>query len=260
MVWILIVRASALRLVAALSVLVMVVQAAAAADRDVLQLAGAVNYSELYLENPKVSGNLVVGVRWASSTGVGRPVVRFDPLNVRMIVPAELYGRSACVDVTSKDGRYTAENLYAVPPDPPRQPKLYTRTKYEDVLHGYVLDSVAVMIRAGSDCNVAQSGTIVPAVLVPQGSDMATEMSRVRSLVVQVNADPDRVRLGLYKSDETNLGNAICISAGEGVLISYSTTCTFEPARLSPGSYRLHFEITERFKIVPANFVLLVAE
>ena len=85
-------------------------------------------YFERYLDNPKVSGNLLVGVRWARADENTAAPGKFDPGNVHLVVPARLPARTACVEVNSKDGRYSAENLYAVPPDVAREPALYAGT------------------------------------------------------------------------------------------------------------------------------------
>ncbi len=120
----------------------------AAPRDDVLQLASGSRptYVNSYLQNPQVSGNLLVGVRWASAKEKSQSSARFDPKNVRLVVPAGLQATSACVDIVSKDGRYMAENLYAIPPDTAREPRLSAPTKYEKVLKEYSIDNVAVMI------------------------------------------------------------------------------------------------------------------
>jgi hypothetical protein len=236
----------------------------AASEKDILQLAGGTgaDYVDFYLQNPKVSGNLLVGVRWARADDTGKSPASFDPKNVRLVVPAGLRVRSICVDITSKDGRYTAENLYAVPPDAARQPRLDAKTKYEPVLGRYDIDSIAVMIRTVPTCDAAEFGWIIPAVLVPHGADISAAISAVPALVINVNADPERVTLTLNPRDASDGKlEAKCESTAKGVSISYSTACTFRPAtRLVGGEYNLHLEIKERFKTVPTDFHLLIVE
>jgi hypothetical protein len=256
--------ASNLLVVAPLMLSMTSVPVGAASEKDILQLAGGseTDYVDFYLQNPKVSGNLLVGVHWARADDTGKSLASFDPKNVRLVLPAGLQARSICVDITSKDGRYTAENLYAVPPNAARQPRLDARTKYEPELGHYDIDSIAVMIRAVPTCDAAEFGRLIPAVLVPRGADISAAISTVPALVVYVNADPDRVTLTLNPADASGGKlDAKCESAAKGVSISYSTACTFRPAtRLVGGQYKLHLEIKERFKKVPTEFDLLIAE
>jgi hypothetical protein len=236
-------------------------RAGGASEKDTLQLAGDARYVDLYLQNPKVSGNLLVGVRWARADENSTSPGGFDWKNVRLVVPAGLPARSACVDIASKDGRYTAENLYAVPPDIARQPRLNATTKFDSELSHYGIDSIAVLIRTVPTCDAAEFGKIIPAVLVPRGADAAAAVSAVPALAVYVNADPGRVTLSLQNDASGAELDARCERAGEGVSISYSTACTFRPAtRLVGGQYKLHLEIKERFRTVPTDFDLLIAE
>jgi hypothetical protein len=248
-------------LLAAAALSVISGRAGGASDKDTLQLAGDARYFDLYLQNPKVSGNLLVGVRWARADEIRKSPGGFDWKNVRLVVPAGLQAQSACVDIASKDGRYTAENLYAVPPDAARQPRLDATTKFESELGHYSIDSIAVLIRTVPTCDAAEFGKIIPAVLVPRGADASAAISAVPALVVDVNADPSRVTLSMQNNAGGGELDAKCESAGEGVSISYSTTCTFRPAtRLVGGQYKLRLKTKERFKTVPTDFDLLIAE
>ena len=216
-------------------------------------------YFERYLDNPKVSGNLLVGVRWARADENTAAPGKFDPGNVHLVVPARLPARTACVEVNSKDGRYSAENLYAVPPDVAREPALYADSKYKDRLK-YNIDNIAVLIRTGSSCAAADSGKIIPAVLVPIGAELSAAISAVPALVVAINADPESVELTILKNGVPEL-RAVCESAGEGVNISYSTVCKFHPnKRLEGGEYGLTLALAERFRTVKTRFNLLVSE
>ena len=236
----------------------------AASEKDILQLAGG-NYVDFYLQNPKVSGNLLVGVRWARADDTGKSLVSFDPENVRLVVPAGLQARSVCVNINSKDGRYTAENLYAVPADVARQPKLFVKTEYGRELRIYSVDQIAVMIRTVQACDAAEFGDIIPAVLVPRGASASAAISAVPTLIVYVNADPSRVTLTLGRPHVSGGElSSECESADKehkGVSISYDAACPFRPrTRLVGGRYKLQLKIKERFKTVSTDFYLLISE
>lgn len=252
------------RLPAAFLVAMALDPAGAAAETDVLQLArGTASYVDNYLQNPKVSGNLLVGVRWAGPEEPAAAPLRFDPRNVRLIVPAGLPARSACATIASKDGRYSAENLYVVPPDVVRQPRLDARPKerYESLLGNYDVESMAVMIRATPSCDAAEFGSIIPALLVPRGGDVSSATSVLPRLIVDVNADPVRVSLSLLDIRNTKILDAACGKAGGGVQISFSTVCTFSPAtRLPAGKYRLRLATKERFRTVSTDFDISIAD
>jgi hypothetical protein len=230
---------------------------------DVLRLAGEPKqYVERFLDNPKVSGNLIVGVRWASADENPAAHGNFDARNVHLVIPARLSAKRACVNITSKDGRYSAENLYALPADVVREPKLDADTKYKIQLsENYSIDSIAVLARTGSSCDTAEFGEIIPAVLVPNGVELSAALSAVSTLVVDINADPESVELSLQKKGGLGL-SATCESAGEGVRISYSTICKFYPRiRLESGEYGITLIIKERFrKVKTPEFKLLVSE
>jgi len=229
--------------------------------QDVLQLAGEPKqYVEFYLENPKVSGNLLVGVRWARADDNPAAPAKFDPNNVRLIVPARLPVPTACVNVASRDGRYTAENLYVVPPDVAREPALYAETRYPELNENYNIDNIAVMIRSVPSCDAANFGEIIPAVLVPKGVEVSDAISAVPALVVAVNADPESVELSLQRDGGPKL-SASCEGADKAVNISYSAVCKFHPERrLESGQYSLTLTIKERFKKVKTPFKLLISE
>ena len=226
---------------------------------DVLRLAEPKHYFERYLDNPQVSGNLLVGVRWARADENPDAPGKFDPSNVHLILPTRLPARTACVEVNSKDGRYSAENLYAVPPNVGREPALDAKSQFENKLK-YNIDNIAVLIRTGS-CAATNSGKVIPAVLVPTGTEVSAAISAVPALVVAVNADPGSVELTLRKNGAPEL-RAVCESAGESVNISYSAVCRFHPdKKLESGEYDLILSVKERFKTVKLPpFKLLVSE
>ncbi len=231
---------------------------AVAAETDVLPLAGgSTTYVDFFLQNPKVSGNLLVGLRWGGLNEAAPQ--KFDPENIRMVVPATLNPRSACVDIASKDGRYTAENLYAVPADVTPRPRLWAESRFSKTLVGYPLDNIAVMIRAVDKCDAAQFGTLIPALLLPRGA--AAAMPAVPALVAYVNAGPDRVGLDLLAAGKSVNADIKCRGAGNDVQIAYSTICIIQPeTRLAAGSYIMRVTVKERFKSVPTEFRLRIDE
>jgi hypothetical protein len=230
-------------------------------DTDSLELADADSvYVERYLDNPKVSGNLLVGLRWASRSG-NDAHMPFDPANVRLLPPDTHAPQKACVEIASKDGRYAAQNLYAVPPNVAHAPRLTVKTRYESQLTSYMLDDVAVLIRATIACDSASFGKLIPALPLrrdaPVPANVATESG---VLLADVNADPDRLALSLAL-DGVVVATGRCTTAAEGVRIAFSAVCSLAPEQpLAAGEYILQLAVRERFKTVAKPFHILIAK
>ena len=185
-------------------------------------------YVERYLDNPKVSGNLLVGLRWASRVGsdANSP---FDPANVRLLRPDTRETQKACVEIASKDGRYTAQNVYVVPPNVARAPRLTVKTRYKRELTSYKLDDIAVLIRVTDACDSASFGNLIPALPLRRDAPVPTNAATERGvLVAEVNADPERVALSLAR-DGVVVAAGGCTPVAEGVRIAYSAVCALAP-------------------------------
>ena len=206
-------------------------------------------YTEMYLQNPKVSGSLLVGLRWAGPDG------NYDPHNIRLSLPTHVPGSRACVDVVSKDGRYTAENLYAVA-STSRQVLLNASTQFEQELNDYQAGDVGIIVHAGSDCE-SEEGGIIPALVVPLHTYPG---SGREGFIADINADPELVSAKLVNLDGVELpARSACVAAGGGVHIAYSSVCTITPTSDLPRSaIKLRLLIKERFTTVNNDFTLLL--
>ena len=208
-------------------------------------------YAELFLEHPKVSGNLLVGLRWMSPGG------SFDPDRVGLSKAGGKGTGLVCVGVMSKDGRYTAENLYDLANSPAPAPLLQSKTEYGKELRGYRVDEIAVIIRAASSCDTADSKVVIPATVMP--ADGGQIASGRRELLAFVNADPERVGMSLIDSRGDVSASGSCVAAGAGVHIAYSTVCALTvPDKLASAGLKLRLSIKERFKTVPTDYRLLL--
>lgn len=225
--------------------------AAAQVEGDLLHPIG--KYDELYVGNPKVSGSLLVGLRWGGET----PGL-FDPQGVAMRVPPALPAEHSCVDIASKDGRYTAENLYGLGPSG-RLAWFSAPTGHADVLHGYKVDDVGVLIRAARSCDDDQSLGIVPAVVTPWRAKPLPPDAQV--LVADVNADPAFVSAALVDAKGEELASApACSAPGTDVQIAFSSVCTLRATRKLPQSgVKLLLHVRERFEVTENAYPLLIA-
>lgn len=237
--------------IAALAALPFAIWAQSAAG--VLQLIGT--YEEQYLPNPTVSGNLLVGLRWG-----GPEDGSFNPAAVRVRLPGKLPTAKACVDVVSKDGRYSAENLYGVGVAAGRLARVAAPTSFAKQLEKYPVGDIAVMIRAVDSCTATDFGSVIPAIMAPLGAQASSDRGAI--LTAYVNADPGQVRADVLGPDKSVLAHSgPCKASGEGVRIAYSTTCTVElPRDLPTDGLWLRLTTRERFRSIPTDFRLIVSE
>lgn len=207
-------------------------------------------YAEVFLEDPKVSGNLLVGLRWASEPGA------FDPDNVRVPWSRSNKASRVCVEVMSKDGRYSAENLYNLGDSVVPSPRLKSETKYGDRLRRYPTDDMAVLVREAASCGVAAAKAVLPATVT--AGKTATGSSSRRELLAFVNADPERVGVSLRDGRDQIITSGNCRVAGGGVRIAYSAVCSLTvPDNAPSAGMLLRLDVKERFRTVPTNYMLL---
>jgi hypothetical protein len=203
-------------------------------------------YVESFVGKPKVSGNLLVGLRFGAVAG------NFNPRSVGLLIPANSGWRSACVDISSRDGLYFAENMYNIDGASGGFASIQSATKYFDELLRYKNEDIAVTVRLVSDCNAPEVGDIVPAIL----SASAPSPTRPANLPLMalVNAEPDRLHVALLKNG-AEVAAAICASDLNAVQISFTSSCAFKgsPA-LPPGSYDLLIRVRERFAARDSHF------
>jgi hypothetical protein len=208
-------------------------------------------YLETFVGNPEVSGSLLVGV------AAGAPTGAFDPNAVAVSLSAELRGRKACVEVASRDGRYSAENLYQLP-DGSGTAFLETQTKYIQQLSRYDAKEIAVTIRLVDDCNSPKQGLIVPALLQLKASEHQPDAGRAgrRRLVIFVNKDKESLMVSLLKSG-AEVARATCNSEPNSVNIAFTSSCSVV-ADLAPGGYALLIRVHERFSSRDSRFEVLL--
>lgn len=197
-------------------------------------------YIESFVGNPKVSGNLLVGLRFGGAEG------KFDPKAIGLYITPRVGGRSACVDISTRDGLYYAQNMYNMPAASGNLLPFESETAHADKLAAYNIEDIAVTVRLVSDCNAPDEGDIVPAVMNSPSRPTA-KSSQTLPLVAFVNAEPDRLKVALLRNG-VEAATAECKSDPSAVQISFTSSCEFSgsPA-LVPGSYDLLIRVRERF-------------
>lgn len=204
-------------------------------------------FSEVYLENPKVSGNNLVGLRWLSQEHA------FDPNSVHVVVAnAQAIGR-VCVEVVSKDGRYSSENVYDLSRSQTPAPGFKSPTSYKPELTAYATDDVSVIVRK-APCDTGQLTPIIPAFLSSSPTDRPSS-SELRAFA---NADPARVSMTLVDRTGEPIATGRCSPAGSGVKIAYAAQCAIHVPITLGGEFWLRVSQKERFKTVQTDYPIVL--
>jgi hypothetical protein len=205
-------------------------------------------YVESFVGKPKVSGNLLVGLRFGEASG------KFNPSAVGLLIPPRVGWRSACVDISSRDGLYFAQNMYEIDGASGGLATIQAITKYSDELLRYKNEDIAVTVRLVSDCNAPEVGELVPAIL--NASSRTVARSPNLSLVALVNAEPDRLKVALLRNG-VEASIAECKSDSNAVQISFTSSCEFKASTaLAPGNYDLLIRVRERFASRDSHFAV----
>jgi hypothetical protein len=204
-------------------------------------------YVESFVGKPKVSGNLLVGLRFGGTAG------NFDPKAIGLHVTPKLGGHSACVDISTRDGLYYAQNMYSIPAASGNLVPFESGTAHADLLSKYNIADVAVTVRLVSDCNAPDVGDLVPAIMNSPSGPPA-KPSQTLSLVALVNAEPDRLKVALLRNG-VEAATAECKSDPNAVQISFTSSCAFSGGPdLPPGRYDLLIRVRERFASRDSHF------
>jgi len=205
-------------------------------------------YVESFVGKPKVSGNLLVGLRFGEASG------KFNPSAVGLLIPPRVGWHSACIDISSRDGLYFAQNLYEIDGASGGLAFIQAVTKYSKELLRYKNEDIAVTVRLVRDCNVPEVGELVPAIL--NASSRTATKSLGHSLVALVNAEPERLKVALLRNG-VEASIAECKSDPNAVQISFTSSCEFKGTPdLAPGSYDLLIRVRERFASRDSHFVV----
>jgi hypothetical protein len=204
-------------------------------------------YIESFVGKPKVSGNLLVGLRFGEAAG------NFDPKAIGLFITPRVGGHFACVDISSRDGLYYAQNMYGLPAASGNLVPFETGTAYTAKLSQYNIGDIAVTVRLVSDCNSPDEGVIVPAVVSSPSRPIA-KSSQTLSLVALVNAEPDRLKVALLRNG-VEASIAECKSDPNAVQISFTSSCEFKGSSALPsGNYDLLIRVRERFAARDSHF------
>jgi hypothetical protein len=131
---------------------------------------------------------------------------------------------------------------------------LDAQSKYLSQLKKYGGRQVAVLARLveSDDCSPATYGKLVIARQheTPGGA---------RTIVAQINAEPNHIKLRLLSGQREVAPVAVCSSDSTGNHIAFESVCTLTPVQpLQPGEYKLSLSVRERFGDQTDEFPVLI--
>lgn len=180
------------------------------------RLAASGGLVERLTDRVPTSGVLVAGIHVGSSED------RFSPDRLGLHLNSDLRGKSVCVRVATRDGRYRALGLYKVGSYTSTTPGLEFRSSHLSALETMPANVFAVRAVVATGCDDATAGSIVPATL--SGAAPATR------LVVLLNPGDANARIRLLSTDGAPLsGEPVrCRTVVGGPRIAFTQTCELD--------------------------------
>lgn len=193
-------------------------------------------------------GQLLIGLKWLGPAGA------FDLSQVAIRSTPALRGLKACVRIASRDGRYHAQNLYAIPSDLVEIPRFAAVVSKFPLSSLYANDVIAVAVQLVDDCKTGVRGVFLPALLGgtagPQGSPMPPGISLPRRLLAQLHGEPNQLSVRLLDHDREIGAAASCQTDTSTRRIAYTSTCMVAVSEaVVPGRYLLEVSFRQRFDI-----------
>jgi hypothetical protein len=185
-----------------------------AADKPEARLIGELK--EDFKPEVSVSGDVVVGILREPTLSLS-PNIRLQMVTLGLPQSTQQF---ACVEVLSRDGRYTAEATYQLEaPEPAEWITLPYPTQYRDLLVQTELDQVAVIAYAGRCEEQKGDGVFIAA----WRSD-ANDMGPYLKVLVNSRAS-DRVWIVLAEDKGNSARQFNCEKVKEGPRIAFDYVC-----------------------------------
>lgn len=200
-------------------------------------------FKETFVANPKVSGNILVGLSYGESDQT------VDSREISIDLSASFSDRRVCAQISSRDGRYWAENVYALPKIR-GSAQLEWGTRFASELGHFTYKDIAIVVRDVPNCLSSDLGAIIPTKMA--GGDET-------KLVAYVNPGSARVKASLSKEGHDVVGATACNKIESGVRIAYSVRCVIPlPDRLASGRYDLRLSLKEAMSETPITMSVLI--
>jgi len=188
-----------------------------------------------------VSGNLIVGLH------LGPPDGNFAPQNVRVALRTKPISEHLCLSLSSRDGRYSARNLYKAAAASGLASFAIKSAFQRDISH-YANAAMAVLIRDVADCRSPDFGVLLPS---RSNADASNELR------LAINAPPERTTVSLMR-EGSEVARADCRGDSLQVSMAFAAVCHIKAPAPFAGAYVLRVNIRERFEPVVREFALRI--
>lgn len=216
--------------------------AAPATNQNIAEIkADPTSFKESYDSEVPVSGSTIVGVRLGHSDG---------NVAVDETMLAAVNSTDICVRTVTRDGRFSASNIYKSSGLPPKQQKVRLSPitlKYSKALSNYKFDDFAVFAFP------AQDGACFPenVAFLPQ---LASNQTQLDQLTILINSS------GRYSEIIIeHIGKKIyCQRFSQGSQIAYDQACEVDTSLLSTGNNRLKLVLDDGFEEEIIHFTVFI--
>ncbi|MDY0259929.1 MAG: hypothetical protein RBR41_09730 [Desulfovibrio sp.] len=207
--------------------------------------ADAASFKESFDQAVPVSGNIIAGLRF----GDGAKKIS---ANGTFLAPPQ--GRDVCVRVVTRDGRFSASNIYRLANDEQlSQANAAGRVHLSPITHSYaeklvnyVVDDLAVSAFMASEGGCAAGKTPYVPQIVSQGTE--------KVFTVLVNSGGRSCRLTL----QPNRKSVQCARFSNGARIAYDQECVMDVSHLTPGINNFVLVLDDGFNEERSSFQVIV--
>lgn len=208
--------------------------------------ADAASFKESFDHVVPVSGNIIAGLRF----GGGAKKIS---ANGTFLAPPQ--GRDVCVRVVTRDGRFSASNIYRFVNDEQlSQANAAGRVhlspitrNYAEKLANYIVDDLAVSAFMASEGGCAAGKTPYVPQIVSQGKENNV-------FTVLVNSGGRSCRLTL----QSNSKSVQCARFSNGARIAYDQECVMDVTYLTPGINNFVLVLDDGFNEERSSFQVIV--
>ena len=186
------------------------------------EIASSSGLQESFDLEPKTSAYSLVGLR----IGAARDTIATNAYQIALPVDSS---KLICVRSVTQDARYSSINVFKVPGEPARQPKIVNfeplTEQYGEELASYPNSELSIQAHSADTIDCATSrATYLPQLGVPDGTLTAMVNSNSRNVSAHL-VDPDEFERGDFSSP---IASTLCYPAGSSARIAFDTECVFE--------------------------------
>ena len=172
---------------------------------------------EIWLDKVPISGNVRVGLMFDSDTKN-----KLNPEHFFAVIPKERLSSNLCVELSSKDGRYSAKIDYPIKSSDYGRLGFILPTKYKSALSKFNTNEVVILASLSNDCNSNPESYVLSSwIRIPPD---AVKTNRVSVYVNSIS--PTTLILG------ENTAKPIECTSLEFPTVAYNKKCTIPVNRL----------------------------